>query len=134
LLPAKPRALADEIVRAVCRVTWPTLAGPLDLTARISALLEQKELLVTRYKEKEAPRILDIRPFLLELAWQEGALQIVSHVDHGKTVRMEEIISLLFPDEPNRARLASIERVHLWMERDGEFISPLAVVESGIRV
>lgn len=134
LLPAKPRALADEIVRAVCRVTWPTLAGPLDLTARISALLEQKELLVTRYKEKEAPRILDIRPFLLELAWQEGALQIVSHVDHGKTVRMEEIISLLFPDEPNRARLASIERVHLWMEREGEFISPLAVVESGIRV
>lgn len=133
LLPAKPRALADEIVRTVSRVTWPTLAEPVDLTARIAALLGQPELLVTRHKENEAPRILDIRPFLLELAWREGALQIVSHVDHGKTVRMEEIISLLFPDEPGRARLASIERLHLWMEREGELISPL-VAAGGIRV
>jgi len=134
LLPAKPRALADEIVRAGCRVTWPTLAEPTEMTARIGRLMQQEELLVTRRKENEAPKILNIRPFLLDVSWQEGALQIISHIDHGKTVRMEEIISLLFPDEPGRARLATIERLQLWMEQGGDAVSPLDAIEGGTRV
>lgn len=134
LLPVKPRALADEIVRSVCRVTWPTLAEPEDLETRIEALMGRSEAWVTRKKEKEPPRHIDVRPFIGGLTWQEGALQIVSHIEHGKTVRMEEIISLLFPDEPGRARLATIERMHLWMEREGELVSPFAAVEGGIKV
>jgi len=94
----------------------------------------RSEAWVTRKKEKEPPRHIDVRPFIGGLTWQEGALQIVSHIEHGKTVRMEEIISLLFPDEPGRARLATIERMHLWMEREGELVSPFAAVEGGIKV
>jgi len=134
LLPAKPRALADEIVRSVCRVTWPTMAEPEDLKARIEALMGSSEAWVTRRKEKEPPRRIDVRPFIGGLTRQEGALQIVSHIVHGKTVRMEEIIRLLFPDEPGRAQLATIEREHLWMEKEGRLITPLEAVEGGIRV
>jgi radical SAM family uncharacterized protein/radical SAM-linked protein len=134
ILPAKPRALADEIVRAEHRVTWPTLAVPANIAARIERLMAQNEAWVTRQKANEPSRRLDIRPFLIGMAWREDSLQIVSHIDHGKTVRMEEIISLLFPDEPGRARLAAIERMHLWMERGGDVVSPLTAVEGGTRV
>ena len=134
LLPVKPRALADEIVRALCRVTWPTLAEPEDLDARIKALMGSSEAWVTRKKENKPPRPIDVRPFIGGLTWQEGALQIVSHIVHGKTVRMEEILRLLFPDQPGRAQLAAIEREHLWMEKEGRLVTPLEAVEGGIRV
>lgn len=134
LLPAKPRALADVIIRAGYRVCWPTMAPPEELEMRIPALLQQPELWVTRQKENEPGRQLDIRPFIHSLGWQEGILKIISHIDHGKTVRMEEIINLLFPDEPGRARRAAIERSHLWMAGEGDVVSPLDGPEAGLPV
>ncbi len=134
ILPAKPQALADVIARAECRVTWPTLAEPTDLDARIASFMEQGEAWVTRQKGNEPVRRIDVRPYIVSLVWREGALEIISHIDHGKTVRMEEIVSLLLPDEPGRARLATIERRKLWMEREGAVVSPLEGVEAGTRV
>ena len=134
LLPAKPRALADAIIRAGHRVWWPTMEPPEELEKRIPALLQQPELWVTRQKGNEPGRRLDIRPFIHSLGWQEGTLKIISHIDHGKTVRMEEIINLLFPDEPDRARLAAIERSNLWMAGEGDVVSPLDGPEAGLPV
>lgn len=129
-LPRKPRALGDAIDCAEYDISWPAQSWPEDLPARIDGLMAQTELFVVRQKAGEAPRRIDVRPFIKSINVQNDRLHVISHIDHGKTVRMDEIINLLFPHEIDRVRMARYERTAVWISREGVLHAPHEIVET----
>ncbi len=125
--PRKPRALGDVIDSAEYGIHWPVQPWPDDMAARIDGLLQQTELEAVRQKAGEAARRVDIRPYIKNISVQNRRLHVISHIDHGKSVRMDEIINLLFPLQSDRVRMARYERIALWITQAGVPCSPLDV-------
>ncbi len=127
LATTKPRPLTDVIKRMDYSVDWPEGFARVELADRIVALMAQPQIFIERRKGDGASRRLDIRPFIAHLSEKIGTLEIYLNIHQGATVRIEEVLSCLFPQERERVVLARVHRKAAWMVKGTEFLSPLAL-------
>ena len=86
----------------------------LNVRDRIEAVLKAKELNVERKKEGSS-RCLDVRPFILDIEANGPRLLVQTVIDGGKSVRIDELCFLLFPDQELWAKTCSVHRRALWI-------------------
>jgi len=91
---------------------------------RIKQVLEQKELLVER-KKKQRTTSLNVRPFIQNIHDCQKGICINTIIDNGKSVRVSELLSLLFPEQTSLIETARIHRAALWIAEGNERKSPM---------
>ena len=91
-----------------------------ELENRIEAILSQKELLVQRKKKKNV-RTVDVRPFIERMEAAKNGFRVRTIMIDGKSIRMNELLSLLFPDNAYIAKTARVHRAALWV-REGRLL------------
>lgn len=96
------------------------------LDERIQALLTSKELLVERKKEKTS-RILDVRPFIVDMEAVDGGLHVRTKTEAGKSVRIDELLSLLFPESETLAKTTRVHRLAMWVHDGERLLDPMVV-------
>ena len=95
----------------------------------IENLLNKKTITVQRMRKKQIKQV-DIRPFIDRIQTVDSGFSLTANIDQGKTVRMEEIMTLLFPNQRSLVQSAHVHREALWVESDGHLLSPLKVIPS----
>ncbi len=124
-LYGKVPSLNSAIARAEYTVSFAEEAGLEGLELNITRLMNRDEVIVARQRGDELLQF-DIRPYISKITFVvvEKILYIVTNLDNGKTLRLEELIGELFSaaaDVPHwRAK-----RTALLIRRDNEFISPM---------
>jgi len=121
----KAQSLTSIINRAGYDIAITDDLRPGDLPARIERLLGQKEIIVSR-KKKDGVRSIDIRPFLVALNVTEGGFYLETTFANGKTLRVDEILKLLFPEE-DIAVMAKVHRKGLWVQYGSLLASPMDI-------
>ncbi|RPI00445.1 MAG: TIGR03960 family B12-binding radical SAM protein [Calditrichaeota bacterium] len=82
--------------------------------------------IVERRKENHSKQ-LDIRPFLDSYRDLEQGLLIRTKILAGKTVRMSELLSLLFPDKGEHIKTMKVHRVALWISNAAGLRDPMEI-------
>jgi radical SAM-linked protein len=101
-------------------------AADCKLNDRIQSLLNSKELLIERKKEKTT-RILDVRPFVVDMEAVDGGLRVRTKTEAGKSVRIDELLSLLFPESETLAKTARVHRLAMWVQDGDRLLDPMEV-------
>ncbi|MCS7011638.1 MAG: TIGR03936 family radical SAM-associated protein [Anaerolineales bacterium] len=102
-------ALQTQVVAAEYEVRWPDSSFPIDLKAKVAALLDQPSL----PRERRGKRY-DLRPLILVLEANQHSLRMLLSACEGATGRPEEVLAEL--DLPFET--ARIERIRLILARD----------------
>ncbi len=119
----KPEALTKIINRAEYYIQLNENSVP----NRIKQVFEQKELWIER-KKKQRTTSLNIRPFIQDIKDCQMGICINTIIDNGKSVRIKEILSLLFPGQTTLIETARIHRAALWIAEGDERKSPMEVM------
>jgi len=108
-----------------CRLNGQT--AELKLGNRFEAILAKKELLVQRKKKKEL-KTIDVRPYIESFKVEDFGFRVRTRMHDGKSIRIGELLSLLFPDSVTIAKMAQVHRASLWMQ-DGDMLkTPMQMV------
>jgi radical SAM family uncharacterized protein/radical SAM-linked protein len=94
------------------------------LEIRINALMAKDQIVIERTRKDKTTK-LDIRPLIIDLKGVNGGLVLRAKIDGGKTVRVENILQKLFPDQPNLVKRALIRRKALWIKHGDLKVSPM---------
>jgi len=123
-LPKKAAALAALLNRAdyECRLNGPT--ADLKLENRFQSILDEKELLVKRKMKKEI-RTIDVRPYIERFEISDIGFHVRTIMREGKSIRINELLSLLFPDSITLAKMSQMHRAALWMQDGDELKTPM---------
>lgn len=117
-------ALSATINRSVYEVRGNL--GP-DLDNRLNRILLREQVLV----ERSDSEMVDIRPGICEIeeiAAGDG-FRVVVTIGEPTSPRIREILCMVVePDDPDRIALLKVVRTALFIERDGQRITPLEVV------
>lgn len=95
-------------------------------TKRINELFAQKELIVERIKKK-TKSLVNIRPFIDRIEFENQELFIRTLIIDGKSARLDEIISLLLPEENKLITELCFHRKAVWLYHEGVLISPMQI-------
>ena len=126
-LQKKAAALAALVNRADYECRLNSRPADLKLENRFQMILKEKELLVQRKKKKET-RTIDVRPYIESFKIQDSGFRVRTRMHDGKSIRINELLSLLFPDSTAIAKTAQVHRAALWMQ-DGDMLkTPMEMV------
>ena len=125
----KQPALSAIINKAQYRARLTNQVSKVCLEKDIENLLNKKTITVQRMRKKQIKQV-DIRPFIDRIQTVDSGFSLTANIDQGKTVRMEEIMTLLFPNQRSLVQSAHVHREALWVESDGHLLSPLKVIPS----
>jgi len=92
---------------------------------KINHLLARKNIFFQRQKKGGATRRVDIRPYLIELDACENRIRLRARIENGQSVRADEILKLLYPDQHERILTARINRTGLWIQYGEVVASPM---------
>lgn len=126
-LEKKGAALAALLNRAdyECRLNGQT--AELELENRFQSILNQKELLVKRKTKKEI-RTIDVRPYIESFKVSDVGFHVRTIMQDGKSIRISELLSLLFPDSIALAKMSQMHRAALWMQDGDRLKTPMEIV------
>ena len=84
------------------------------LMRQLETLRSASEWKILRRREKQAPKPIDIRPYIKELEWMgAGKLRLVTHFGQSSgTIKPLEVIEALLPDSPEARYAASVRKVN----------------------
>lgn len=99
-------------------------ATGVDVQDRLKAILSREELYIERKKKNNSQKI-NVRPFIENLEMTDWGLRVRTKMDNGKTIRMDELLSLLFPHDVIQQKTTRVHRAALWVEQEGIQHSPL---------
>ncbi|MDZ7722969.1 MAG: TIGR03960 family B12-binding radical SAM protein [candidate division KSB1 bacterium] len=125
----KPRALSAIINKAQYRARITKQYTKERLSNGIEDLLNKESMIVQRNRKKKTLQV-DIRPFINRLELTDDGFSLTADIHQGKTVRMNEVLSLLFPEHDTLVQSAHVHREALWIESDGHLLTPLDVIPS----
>jgi len=95
-----------------------------DLAEQIRSILEKKEIFVKRTKDKKSQSV-DIRPFIATLQPTEQGLYLEVVIENGKSVRVNEVLGLLFPDDEEKIKTVKVNRRGLWVQYGAILATPM---------
>ncbi len=119
----KHRHLTDVINRSDYRIITPVAVAP----QRVQTLLESASLPVVRHKEGEASKEVDIRPYLDALEVQDDQLTLVARIDRGKTLRVQEVLTLLFDGDETSVKRSRVTRTGLFIQFGDLVATPMEI-------
>ncbi|RQW07476.1 TIGR03960 family B12-binding radical SAM protein [candidate division KSB1 bacterium] len=96
---------------------------------RIHTILSQKELHVER-KRKDKSQMIDIRPFIDSLEVTEWGLRVRTRMEEGRSLRTDELVSLLFPHDKTQGQKTRIHRAGLWLQRGDRLYAPMELCDA----
>ena len=94
------------------------------LQDRIESILSQEELNVERKKKKKSQTI-NVRPYIDRLEATSWGIRAVTKMQNGKSVRIDELLSLLLPHDDILQKTARVHRTKLWVEEEEKQLSPM---------
>ncbi len=97
--------------------------SPEELSQRIEKLLRREEITIERVRDKQVKKI-NLRPFILSLALDSSS-PLALNMSLKVGVRPEEGIRLLLEVEELDLGFLDIERTGLFVQKNGELISPM---------
>ncbi|HPN34822.1 MAG TPA: TIGR03960 family B12-binding radical SAM protein [bacterium] len=119
----KHRHLADVINRSDYCIITPVAVPP----QRVQTLQASATLPVVRQKEGEAPRTVDIRPYLETLEVRDDQLRLVARIDRGKTLRVHEVLTLLFDGDESLVKRSRVTRTGLFIQFGDLVATPMEI-------
>ncbi|NOY78825.1 MAG: TIGR03960 family B12-binding radical SAM protein [Calditrichaeota bacterium] len=125
-LSGKTEPISSILTDAAYRVQLPE--DPAGAEPDIKAFLERSAISIVRIR-KGKKKTLDIRPLVtaLEYRAKERTLLIQTKFVSGQTVKLQEIFSVLFPDQPELFLESTVLRTGVWAVRNGERLTPMEV-------
>jgi radical SAM-linked protein len=120
---SKHRNLTDVINRADYIVEMPASVEP----DKLAALLQQTAIPVLRSKEGEPGKTVDIRPYMAEAEVQDRRLRLVTRIEQGKTVRVNEILTLLLDGHDELVKRCLVTRTGLYIQFGDLIVTPMDV-------
>jgi len=123
-LPHKAQALAAIVNRADYEFRLDGHAENIDMENRLKSVFEKKELQIERKRKKQI-RTIDVRPYLDNFELTDSGFKVRTIIRDGKSIRIGELLSLLFPDNDFIAKTALVHRSALWVQEDQELVHPM---------
>ena len=123
-LYGKGMALNALINRADYEIRFPRSCKLGHFSGTITKLLGEQKIIVERVKG-DTIRTVDIRPFIRDVKYVEQVLHIATKLNNGQTVRIEEILGLLFDVDDSKIKQARIIRSGLWVQYGEILASPM---------
>lgn len=127
-MPRKGTAIAALIGHMDYEFIFNGETRQLKLADRVNAILSQQQLNVER-KKKNRSTLVDVRPFIDTLKAHENGLFLRTTVLNGKSVRHDEILSLLFPEDERRQKTTRVHRKAVWVREGATLKSPMDILE-----
>lgn len=121
----KNKALAALINRADFEVKLNGQWEHRKTSKRIAEILNHDRILVERKRKKKDTRQFDIRPYILDISTLPQGISLQAKMENGHTVRPEEILRLLFPENEPLVKMAQITRSALWVQYGDILTSPM---------
>ncbi|MBN1560612.1 DUF2344 domain-containing protein, partial [candidate division KSB1 bacterium] len=128
-LDKKAASLAALLNRADYEFRFNGIVDQSELADRIQTILSQKELHVER-KKKDKSQMVDVRPFIDRLEVAEWGLRVRTKMAGGKSVRTDELLSLLFPHDKTQRLKTRIHRAGLWRQEGDHLFAPLELSDA----
>ena len=125
-LQKKAAALAALVNRADYECRLDSRINSSEIENRYNAILKQKELFVQR-KRKRQIRTIDVRPFIDHFQLMENGFQVRTTMQDSKSIRISELLSLMFPDSDYIAKTALVHRAALWVQEGQNLMHPMDV-------
>ena len=94
----------------------------------VKEFLDQSNIPIVRVR-KGKKKTLNIRPFVtgLEYHSEDQTLQIDTKFVNGQTVKLQELFSVLFPDQPELFLQSTVLRTGVWVVRNEKRLTPMDV-------
>ena len=118
-------SLASVVNRADYFVRINRTSQLQDLQTRVSKLLSAPRLVIQRKKDKW----IDVRPFIEHINVISEGFQLQSIMDNGKSIRIDELLELLFPDWKHPMAEVEVHRAALWIKQNDCLVHPMECVE-----
>jgi radical SAM family uncharacterized protein/radical SAM-linked protein len=121
----KSKSLAVLINRADYQVILKGAWNREKVRAKIEELLYSKSIVVERTIAGRKPRPLEIRRFLKHLLASQQGVTLQLNMENGQTVRVDEVLRLLFPEDGSLVKTADVVRTGLWIQYGDLVASPM---------
>ncbi|NOY60846.1 MAG: TIGR03960 family B12-binding radical SAM protein [Calditrichaeota bacterium] len=121
----KNKALAALINRADFEVKLNGQWEHRKTSKSIAEILSHDRILVERKRKKKDTRQFDIRPYILDISTLPQGISLQAKMENGHSVRPEEILRLLFPENEPLVKMAQITRSALWVQYGDILTSPM---------
>ena len=125
----KATSLATFVNRAEFEFRFNGSTGRPALEDRLATILSQKELNFERKKKKKSKSV-DVRPFIDSLEATEWGLRVRTKMENGKSIRTDELLSLLFPHDQTRQKSTRVHRAALWVQKEGKQYAPMELCDA----
>jgi len=116
-------SLTEVINRSDYEITTPVEVP----SQRTQAILDEPQWIVTRVKEGEAAKEVDIRPYLQALAVDRATVKLVTRIDQGKTLRVEEVLSPLLGGDEEAIKKSAVTRMGLYIQFGDLIATPMDI-------
>lgn len=121
----KSKSLSSLINRADYQIAFPVSWDYGEVDVAIEKLLQRNSIIIERNLEGRKSRRLEIRPYLKHLEASQQGVSLQLNIENGQTVRVEEILRLLFPDDGSLVKTANVNRTGLWIQFGDLLASPM---------
>jgi radical SAM family uncharacterized protein/radical SAM-linked protein len=120
----KSPSLASIANRADFEIRLNGQTNQKEIEDRIKTILSQHELTLERTKKRQT-RTIDVRPYIDSLEATDWGVFARTRMENGKSIRANEILSLLFPQNEFLQHAARIHRAALWVQLEDKLIAPM---------
>lgn len=120
----KSPALASLANRADFEIHLNGKTNKIELEDRIQTILSQQELTIERKKKKQS-RTIDVRPYIDSLEATDRGILARTKMDNGKSIRADELLSLLFPHNESLQQTTRVHRAALWVQQGDQLVAPM---------
>jgi radical SAM family uncharacterized protein/radical SAM-linked protein len=129
ILNVKTIYKSESIQKMVNRVDYyikPVQYDRESLQKIIYGLLDQEQIIIHRKNKKKLTQ-MNIRPFILDIETTADGFTVCFRIKNGKTARVDELLSLLFPKEKELADKAVITRTGLYIQHGDLIVTPMSI-------
>lgn len=125
-LSGKVKSISSILTGASYRVQLPEDFAK--KTPNLQEFLNRSNISIVRVR-KGKKKILNIRPFIVDLEYDSEArnLRIETKFIDGQTVKLQELFSVLFPDQPDLFLQSTVLRTGVWVAQNGKYLTPMDV-------
>ncbi len=121
----KSKSLSSLINRADYQIAFPGSCDFGAIERNIEKLLQRNSIVIERNLEGRKSRRLEVRPYLKHLETTQQGVFLQLNIENGQTVRVEEILRLLFPEDGSLVKIANVSRTGLWIQFGDLLASPM---------
>ncbi len=123
----KSKSLSSLINRADYRIAFSGSWQRGEVEGTIEKLMQRNSIIIERSLGGRRGRRLEIRPYLQHLEASEQGVSLQLNIENGQTVRVQEILRLLFPEDGSLVKTANVSRTGLWIQFGDLLASPMEV-------